>query len=656
MEQLATSNGELGGGDRFLPEADQLREFCHALLEFLDTSNPHGSLSNTLSAELVRAIGASVGEVADGLRGEMIAWDTAIRSLQTLPSRFFSPTPAVSSLLSELETSRASASRVAGALETLRGVALTPPEFRKSQEEVSSHTSVVRTPISDAPCLPTRNVQPARPITLAPIPISKRDVPCILQADDTAELLPLIPQHSPQRKETENAAQVFAKAEEYRRQRDFNTAEEFYTQAIQFDPRFGPAYSRRGQVRLAWGDIAAAIADFDTALYLDDTAAEAWWWRGDAHVVAERIDEAIADYTRALELRPNLTRAQFNLGVALRQKGELDEAMKAFTQLIERRPNHAAAYLNRGLIHLQRDERERATVEFRTALQYDPGCEQARQQLDSVLLTSPKPFSVDGHPIEKRVAAVGVIYPSPGKSLVPETRKGEGKHPPHTQASQMKREGVVAVNCPKCGELGEVPWDRLNKVFFCRACKGRFGIKADGKTVELIHTSDGKWVELPRLSESARKRRKRRVMAAVLGLIVLLPTMAIGGWHALKPPPEPTERELPHDLTARIELFTQAWLCNDTRLLQRLTSPAHDKVVFSWYTRHRPPVALRSAVDGTPPEDAKIEITIVAGKSGQSMARVYVGNPVSAPSHPPAELNLAWAQQGEDWYFLPPSR
>ncbi|HJZ53969.1 MAG TPA: tetratricopeptide repeat protein [Gemmataceae bacterium] len=577
--------------------AGQLRRFCTAILELLDASGE----TTALPRELARVIGAGVAEVADGLRREVAACDAAIAQLRNLlPARFLGLAPGMPAVLAELESARGIAARITGALDALQ-------EAAPQRGDDRPHPPA---PISDRPAEPVAHYD--------------------LLSGDTAEVLLGAPTEETSRPvDTGQAARVFLDAETHRRRREFDRAIALYTDAIRADPRFGPAYSRRGQVRLAQGEIDAAVADFDAALGFDQTAAEAWWWRGDAHAVAGRIDAAVADFTRALDLRPDLTRARFNLAVALRRRGEADRALAEFDKVIESRPGSPAAYLNRGLIHLHRGEANRAAAEFRLALRYDPSCEPAREHL----------------------AALAAPPPSPPPPPAPAAKSGTTTQPAKKEAGQM------VVNCPGCGHPGEVPWDRLGKVFICTACGKRFGVKPDGKAVELVGAADGRWVEAAKAREQARLRRKRRLgVAGVVLAAALLPGIAFAGWRVARTTAEPAEPELPTELTPRVELFTRAWLCNDVRLMKRLTTPAQDRAVFSWYVRHRPAPALRSPTDGTPPDGARIDISHSPGKPGQEVVRIRVSNPKTAPDQPPAELTLIWEQRGDTWYFLPPAK
>lgn len=601
--------------------AERLRHFCRALLAALDSAPP-GCLP-ALPEELLRALGAGVGEVADGLRREAEAWEAAAHSLRSLPGRYLSAA-AVGSAVAELDAARSVALQVAGALECLRGDPADPAPAQ---------------PAPPAPALmwvpPPANPRVAEPVQV-PAPEPATPAQGAARTDDTAEL-----QLTITGRETEQAAALFREAEGCRRRRELERAEALYTEAVRVDPRFGPAYSRRGQVRAARGDLDLALADFDAALGLDEGATEAWWWRADAHAMAGRLTEAVADYRRALALRPELARARFRLAVVLQRMGEADRALEELDGVIEARPTYAAAYLNRGQLRLQVGDRRRAADDFRAALRHDPACAPAREQLAAL-------------------AAAADDEPDGTLSLAPDPEPGTEAAPAPKPAAKPERPqpGQVAIKCPGCGAPGAVPWDRLGKVLVCGACKRQFGVTADGAATELVCTPDGKWVELPQLREKARRRRKQRLMlaAAVLGA-VLLPVGALGGWKAVRrEEPAPAERELPRELNARADLFAQAWLCNDVRLMRRLTPPAQDKGVYAWYNRHRPPAALRTQAGGTPPDGARVEISSLPARPGQAVLRVRISNPALAPNHPPVEMTWVWQEQGDSWYFVPPTK
>lgn len=144
----------------------------------------------------------------------------------------------------------------------------------------------------------------------------------------------------------------------------------------------------------------------------------------------------------------------------------------------------------------------------------------------------------------------------------------------------------------------------------------------------------------------------------VVLLTGLIPSLGIAGWRAVRAtPPQIVERELPKALTARAELFANAWLSNNVRLMKRMTSPTVEKTLYAWYNRHRPSAALRTGTNSTPPEGvdgAKVEVNTRPGKSGQSVVHIRVGNLKTAPDQAPVELTLVWEERSDNnWYFLP---
>jgi hypothetical protein len=144
-------------------------------------------------------------------------------------------------------------------------------------------------------------------------------------------------------------------------------------------------------------------------------------------------------------------------------------------------------------------------------------------------------------------------------------------------------------------------------------------------------------------------------VAAAVIFATLLPAIGYAGWLAVQPAAAPGEAELPQALESRAELFGRGWLTNDVRLMKRLTTPTHDKVLYSWYTRHRPPLALRGSASGTS-EGARIEVTVQPAKTGQANVRVRVSNPTSTPPQSPVELTLQWEERPDGWYFVPPAK
>ncbi|MFO0822872.1 MAG: tetratricopeptide repeat protein [Gemmataceae bacterium] len=130
--------------------------------------------------------------------------------------------------------------------------------------------------------------------SVAPVETAVSDSPTV-QADDTPP-----DESSIDPSDSRHAARLFLEGERHHKRHNLECAEELYTQAVRIDPRFDSATARRGQIRLADGEIEEALSDFNRSIQLDKTAVEAFWWRGDVHALAGDLDAAIGDYTRAL--------------------------------------------------------------------------------------------------------------------------------------------------------------------------------------------------------------------------------------------------------------------------------------------------------------------------------------------------------------------
>ncbi|MDA0700319.1 MAG: tetratricopeptide repeat protein, partial [bacterium] len=78
-----------------------------------------------------------------------------------------------------------------------------------------------------------------------------------------------------------------------------------------------------GTVAVLEGDQASGLAAFEAALARDPNHVRAWTNRGNLRLEAGDVDGAIGDYERALKLDDSFANAHHNLGVAYRRKGQV---------------------------------------------------------------------------------------------------------------------------------------------------------------------------------------------------------------------------------------------------------------------------------------------------------------------------------------------
>ena len=103
-------------------------------------------------------------------------------------------------------------------------------------------------------------------------------------------------------------------------------------------------YVNRGVIKVALEDFQGAVQDYNLALKLDDSSAEAYANRGNMWFVAGRFQEAIKDYERSLELELGQAHvAHLNRGMALETIGQWTDARQAYQRALELQPEWAVA-------------------------------------------------------------------------------------------------------------------------------------------------------------------------------------------------------------------------------------------------------------------------------------------------------------------------
>lgn len=86
---------------------------------------------------------------------------------------------------------------------------------------------------------------------------------------------------------------------------DWTSAVSVYSQALAVDPRYEPAYCKRGIAQQNLKNYRGAIVDFSKALYLDNSDAAAYYGRGVCYYTMGVKDKCCLDLTRAIELGSN---------------------------------------------------------------------------------------------------------------------------------------------------------------------------------------------------------------------------------------------------------------------------------------------------------------------------------------------------------------
>ncbi|HTV41792.1 MAG TPA: tetratricopeptide repeat protein [Candidatus Sulfotelmatobacter sp.] len=210
-----------------------------------------------------------------------------------------------------------------------------------------------------------------------------------------------------------DAESYYSSAMECEIRGDSNGALTNYGKAIETNPDFGDAYSRRGYLEQSndpdaaladygkaidlgagtaedYGDrgmveqgkgyVADALADYGKAIELEPDLAEVYAYRGWLEQRTNQFDAAaIADYEKALHLNPELIWIKPDLAQIYgrracreEQAERLDAALADLNRAIELEPDLAEAYANRGWVEQRTNEFDAAIADYENALRLKP--------------------------------------------------------------------------------------------------------------------------------------------------------------------------------------------------------------------------------------------------------------------------------------------
>jgi protein O-mannosyl-transferase len=139
---------------------------------------------------------------------------------------------------------------------------------------------------------------------------------------------------------------------------DLDAAIQEYQAALGINPSYADAHYNLGNAFIKKGHPDAAIQEYRETLLINPKHAGAHYSLGAALANNGNLDAAIQEYRIALRLNPNDTKAHTNLGVALANKGSLDAAIQEFQEVLRIRPNDAKAQTNLGIALAQKRKQD----------------------------------------------------------------------------------------------------------------------------------------------------------------------------------------------------------------------------------------------------------------------------------------------------------
>jgi tetratricopeptide (TPR) repeat protein len=158
----------------------------------------------------------------------------------------------------------------------------------------------------------------------------------------------------------------------YHEKGDYDRAILDYDQAVRLNPSHANAFSNRGVAYARKGDYDRAIQNYDEAIRLNPNHADAFSNRGVAYARKGDYDRAIQNYDEAIRLNPNHANAVYDRGNAYRRKGDYDLAIQNYDEVIRLNPNHANAFSNRGITYGRKGDYDRAIENYDEAIRLNP--------------------------------------------------------------------------------------------------------------------------------------------------------------------------------------------------------------------------------------------------------------------------------------------
>jgi tetratricopeptide (TPR) repeat protein len=159
--------------------------------------------------------------------------------------------------------------------------------------------------------------------------------------------------------------------------KDYEQAIACFQEAIRNYPRYAAAYSRRGDARLALGNLDQAFSDYSQAIIYDRDDVNAYLGKGyifeqknDPYVAAVNYSEAILRDPRNLAIYKYRANAYFNAE-------EYGRALDDLTIVVQNDPHDYDALCRRGLAYEKSGDRQTAIADYTAAILLEPNSSEA---------------------------------------------------------------------------------------------------------------------------------------------------------------------------------------------------------------------------------------------------------------------------------------
>lgn len=180
------------------------------------------------------------------------------------------------------------------------------------------------------------------------------------------------------------AVDEFRKALKAEREGKTEEAIRYYHKALQIAPSFYPAHNQLGVAFLQHQDFAAAQAEFEEVIKLNQADTNAYFNLGNVFLLTNRVDDALSVLEEGLRKQPNSGLGKFLLGSAYCRAGRLPEAERALLDAVTLDATLGNAHLELVNVYLRQKRTPEAVSQLKFFLKTFPSdamAPQARQVL-----------------------------------------------------------------------------------------------------------------------------------------------------------------------------------------------------------------------------------------------------------------------------------
>jgi tetratricopeptide (TPR) repeat protein len=154
----------------------------------------------------------------------------------------------------------------------------------------------------------------------------------------------------------------------YDRRGSHDKAVEEYEKAIAINPTFADAHSNLGLAYDRKGRYDKAVEEYEKALAVNSNLVEARNNLGLAYYAQDRYDKAVSEYEKVLAMNPDLAETRYNLGLAYHAQGMHEKAVEEYEKTLVINPSFADAHYKLALAYYNKKNCALAKTHFDKAL------------------------------------------------------------------------------------------------------------------------------------------------------------------------------------------------------------------------------------------------------------------------------------------------